>query len=371
LRDAVSDDEELRLRAVGVLKDHEVYGETAALLEDTLDVNPRHVPSLLALSDAAQRHHDLHRAAMASAMLICLQSGRTDDEERSKKFLSDGLPLAKRILNNDDFQETLLAKPINISLFRTLSQLSKVVVASGLVEQAGNGALPKDATALDPAMSTTTLARSLAWAARFVNVNTPELVVMPELPTHMELVATERPRLLIAKQLGSGLSLAQLAFLGSRHLCMLRPELKWRAVLSTPESLASAIGFCVGFAREGDELVEFVDDVERRAAKRFVAQLEADDSLMNQVRKVFHGFQFERSECERLARQSLKYADRAVLRVGLLACANPSAAWKVTTQYPLGSLISMEEQLDEIARFATSRDYTTLRADLALEAGPG
>ena len=366
LRDAASDDEELKLRVASTLKDHNIYEEAVALLEDALANDPRHLPSLRALSDAAQRQHDPDTAALASAVLVCLKSGRPEDDVRLAKLATDGLPLAQRTLNDHDFDQTLLAKLADVSLLRTLGQITQAAIAAGLASNAGTEELPKDATVLDPESSTVTLARSLAWAAKFVGVDTPELVVLPELPTHMELTINGKSRLLISKQLGTGLSLAQLAFLGARQLSMLHRALKWRSALDSPDRLGLVMSHCVRYAREGFDFIKSVDDSERKGAKRLVSQLEAEASLVEQVTHVFGALELDRSECQSRARQVLNAADRALLRGGLLACANPAAAWQLTLQYPLRSLLSVEEQLDEIARFATSRSHLWLRRSLGL-----
>jgi hypothetical protein len=339
-------------------------------IESTLANDPRHLPSLRALSDAAQTQRDLDTAALASAVLICLKSGRPEDEVRLAKLVTDGLPLARRTLSDLDFEATLIANPDNVFLFRTLGRLTKVAVAAGLATNSRYEELPKDATVLDPESSTVTLGRSLAWAAKFVGVSTPELVVLSDLPTHMELTVNGANRLLISKQLGSGLSLAQLAFLGARHLSMLRPEFKWRSALDTPERLAAVIGHCARLLREGPDFFRSVGDAERKGAKRFVSQLEADPSLYEQVTQAFGALEVEQHLWDSIARSILVATDRVLLRDGLLACANPEAAWQLTQQYPLASLLSVDEQLDEIARFATSRDHLALRRSLGLTAMP-
>jgi len=353
-----------------VTKDPTVYEDVVVSIESVLVNDPRHVPSLRALSDAAQTQRDLDTAALASAVLICLKSGRPEDEVRLAKLVTDGLPLARRTLSDLDFEATLIANPDNVFLFRTLGRLTKVAVAAGLATNSRYEELPKDATVLDPESSTITLGRSLAWAAKFVGVSTPELVVLADLPTHMELTVNGADRLLISKQLGSGLSLAQLAFLGARHLSMLRPEFKWRSALDTPERLAAVIGHCARLLREGPDFFRSVGDAERKGAKRFVSQLEADPSLYERVTQAFGGLEVQQPLWDSIARSILVATDRVLLRNGLLACANPEAAWQLTQQYPLASLLSVDEQLDEIARFATSRDHLALRKSLGLTAMP-
>lgn len=342
------------------------YNETVSLLENRLMRDPRHLPSLRALSDAAQRQRDVDTAALASAVLVCLEAARPEDEVRLAIIVTDALPMARRTLNDRDFDEALLANKEDRLLLETLARLTQASIAGGIAFKPGYEELPKDAAVLDPESSTVTLGRSLAWVGKFLSIATPELVVLSELPAHMLLTLNGKERLLISRQLGSGLSLAQLAFLGARHLTMLRPEFKWRAALDSPERLAVVIGHCVRFCNEGRDFVKNLDDSERKGAKRFWTQVEADPLLVEQVGHLFGGVEFDPARWDDLARQILITADRVLIRGGLLACANPAAAWQLTQQYPLSSLLSVEEQLDEVARFATSRHHLMLRRSLGL-----
>ena len=186
----------------------------------------------------------------------------------------------------------------------------------------------------------------------------------------MEWTVSGADRLLISKQLGTGLSLAQLAFLSARHLGVLRQELKWRPALDSPARLGLVISYATRFLREGSDFIKSVNDSERKGAKRFLSQLDADESLGELLPHAFGALDADRAACESLARNILNVADRALLRGGLLACANPAAAWQLTLQYPLKSLLSVEEQLDELARFSISRSHLELRRSLGLTLRP-
>ncbi len=352
------------------IKSRSDYEEELALMEGMLARDPRHVPTLQALSDAAQMQRDIDTAALASAVLVCLQSARPEDEVRLALLVTDALPLAGRTLVDKDFDDALLANREDRALLEVLGRLTKASLAGGLAFDAGFDEHPKEAAILDPESSTVTLGRSLAWACKFLGVDVPELVVHPELPTHMLLTLNGRERLLISKQLGSGLSLAQLAFLGARHLSMLRPEFKWRAALDSPQRLGAVIDYCARFCREGPEFTRNLEDSERKGAKRFWAQVETEPTLVEQVGHLFTSVDLDRPGCEDLARQILAMADRVLIRSGLLACANPAAAWQLSQQYPLQSLVPVEEQLDEIAQFATSRRHMMLRRSIGLTCSP-
>jgi hypothetical protein len=369
LRAAVRDDHELAVRVESALSPHSVLEETLLYIQETLGQNPQHVPSLQVLSDVAERANALDTASLASSIVVCLHEARPQDEERTARLSSDGLPLVSRILTDADLEQNLLGAVANVAHLRALSGVTKAAAAAGLTKESNKWTVPKVATILDPTASTTTLARSLAWAAHFVNVNTPLLVVMPEQSVPMVLSIGDEQRLLISRQLGSGFSLAQLAFLGAKQLSYLRPELLWRVVFDSVERATNILGFCVRYAQKGEELHKWVDDELRKPAKRFVAYLDDDEPLAQLVRSAFADFEPEPSAWQLQVEQWLMAVDRAALRIGLLACANPPAAWPLISQQPQLSAMLLDEQLDEIARFAISEGHQALRKSLGLTTG--
>ena len=366
LRAAVSDDDELTARVERALSPHSDLEETLLYIQETLGQNPQHVRSLQVLSDVAERANAHDTASLASSIVVCLHEARPQDEERTARLSNDGLPLVSRILTDADLEENLLGAVTNVVQLRALSGVTRAAMAAGLTKESNKWTVPKEATILDPTASTTTLARSLAWAAHFVNVNTPLLVVLPEVSGPMELSIGDEKRLLISRQLGSGFSLAQLAFLGAKQLSYLRPELLWRVVFDSAERAANVLGFCVRYAQKGEELHKWVNDELRKPAKRFVAYLDNDELLAQQVVSAFADFDPEPSVWPLQAEQWLIAVDRAALRIGLLACASPPAAWPLISQQPQSSAMLLDEQLDEIARFAISQGHQALRKSLGL-----
>jgi|GEM_PF-4064325 len=368
LRDAVCDDPQLMDRVDSALRPHSEDEQALLYIQDTLEQNPRHVQSLRTLSDMAERANARDTAALASSVVVCLEEPRSRDVIRATRIAGDGLPQVTRILTDADLEENLLGAVSNVAQLRALSRVTKIAVAAGLAAEASNGkwSAPKGATILDPTASTTTLARSLAWAAHFVNVTTPLLVVVPDAQRPTELSVGEEARLLVSRQLGSGFSLAQLAFLGARQLCYLRSELLWRIVLGTEESATQVFGFCIRYAQHGPDFYKLVDDEQRKAAKRFSTGLQDDQSLARLVTADFAEFGSDAVVWRRQVEHWVGAVDRAALRIGLLACANPTAAWPLITRQPLNGSMSLDEQLDEIARFAISQGHQALRRSLGL-----
>lgn len=365
LIDSVRDEPELNEGLERVLSPAWYSEEDLLQMQETLQRDPRDVHALQVLSDVAERENALDTAALASSVIVCLNSQRAEDTDRAAQIASEGLPPVTRILSNEDLEENLLGVA-DVAPLRALSRLVPAGVAAGLCGAAPKGGLPKEATVLDPAVSTTTLARSLAWSAHFVNVTTPLIALVTDLPRPMELVLSDEPQLLVSRQLGSGLSLAQLAFLGARQLAYLRSEFLWRLAFETPEQVSQMLGMCARFAQEGTDFPRSLDESQRRAAKRLAAYLEDDESLSQLVNLCFGNMDPDPSACQILGEDWVFAIDRAALRIGLLACAYPPVAFNLVGQFAHPCDMTLEEQLDEVASFAISRGHQVLRKSLGL-----
>ncbi|HMA95886.1 MAG TPA: hypothetical protein VKP30_24530, partial [Polyangiaceae bacterium] len=58
--------------------------------------------------------------------------------------------------------------------------------------------------------------------------------------------------------------------------------------------------------------------------------------------------------------------DQVRLRAALLACGTPSIAIALNRKFPLESLLSEEEQIDQLAAFAGSPEHCELRSRLEI-----
>jgi tetratricopeptide (TPR) repeat protein len=361
---AVGDDEELKQRAMKVLAAQDAYAKTTSTLQNSLAIEPRNPQFLRDLSDAAVHQNDHDLASLAASVLVGLKSGTADDESRYAALGSDRLVRAERALSEIDLTEKLLVHDVDVSIFKVLSRLhdSRPKVSDAELTSAVTtrlGSQPDLASMETPE-------RILAWTAAFVGVSMPELVSLPEHSTPLELVLGARPRLLHGVELTSRLASRQLAFIAARTLALLRPEFLWRAALPTQDRVQAAIGLCIRFAREGSDSLKSVDESQKDMADGFVAHIESQSSLADSLKELFSTYGLDNSTWAELARSCIRAADRALLRVGLVACANPGIAIETVRTYPLISPLSLDDQIDEIARFATSRAHWTLRKSLGI-----
>jgi tetratricopeptide (TPR) repeat protein len=362
---AVSDDEELKRRAMRVLAGRDAYAKTTATLRNSLALDPRNAASLRELSDAAAQQRDVDMAAIASSVLVCLQNGRPEDEERATALSTDRLSEAKRPLNDEDLTEQLLVHDVDISIFRVLGALQRSMGLNPELENDGMSSY-ENGHPWGSNHAAESISRTLAWAAGVVGVEVPAVVMLPDHKVPLELTLAGQPRLLVGVESAKRLAPPQLAFLGSYCVAQLRQEFVWRAALRTQERLTTVIGMCIRFARDGRSCVD-VAATDQSFAHRFVAFLDTRSDISKEITQLFKDHAPVASVWEDLARRCFRAVDRSLLRVGVVVSTNPALAYQAAKLHPPHNSLSTEDQLDEIARFATSRDHQTLRRSLGFD----
>ena len=363
---AVSDDEELKQRAMSIFANRDAYAKTTATLQNALALDSRQQTPLRDLSDAAAKQRDADMAAMASSILVALQCARPEDAERAAVLFTDRLVEANRPLDDDDFTEKLLVHDVDVAIFRVLGSLHESI---GLLpEGVGESSHPQDGAAPGADSKSENLSRTLAGVAGLIGVELPGLILLPQHDKLLELDLSGRPRLMVGVELASQLSPPQLAFLAAGHLGQLRHELVWRAAVTNQERLATILSLCIRFSRDGKACAESVAESDQPLANRFVAHLEAASDMAERIAELFKSYAPITSTWEDLARRCLRAADRSLLRVGVVVSGNPALAYEAAKLHSLGTgSLTVEDQLDEIARFATSRDHQTLRRSLGID----
>ncbi len=340
----------------------------ATTLGGALERDPRHPAMLEQLSELLSNQGDVERAANVASVRVSCGDCPPALTERAAALELSGLPLASRVLGAPDYTGRLYPASLNRELTEALGALEPVLVASGAVPAPPKGTVPKDATILDPATSTATLARSMAWTARFLGIEVPQLVVVPEHEFPLALVPGKSPQLLLTRALGSGLSLTELGFLGAQQLVLLRPSFVLRSDLGVAPPLSSVLEVLLILAREGEDAVKKLPAEQKKLGKRLDVQLEMEPELKPRLSELDAALKGE-ADLGACAQLWLESIDRTRLRVALLACADPSHAIALCRKWPMVSPLSLEQQLDELAQYACSPAYAELRRELGLALG--
>jgi tetratricopeptide (TPR) repeat protein len=214
----------------------------------------------------------------------------------------------------------------------------------------------------DPHTSTTTLAKSLLWTSKLLSVRAPQLYVLDEVPGNLSAAPLDTPSALVSKSLGSGLSLAQLAFLWGRHLTLFRPEHYLSVFFPTLEDLsflfsaALVAGECPAWpaASASGEEKKLARDLSKNMHPGSYERLRA-------ACRAFHPVQHE----TRL-RAWLRGVELTAGRAGLLACGDVSIAVDLVRKHPVQGETREDDQASDIMGFSVSDEYAKLRGRLGV-----
>lgn len=358
-------DEHLAQAAVGLVESATQGAETLELLQRLRAAQPRNLELLHRVVQLGQvEHPDV--ATNLSSVLLALGEATDAEVELAKVLSTDTLPTPSRPLDHADYEALLFPAELDREMTLGLSRLEQTLISAGAFERKETLSIPKDAPVIDPETSTITFARSFLWISRLLSTKAPELVLMADAPTLFRFVPQAEPRLLVSRSLGSGFTLPELVFLVGRQAAIQLPGLLSRGFVDDPRSFGAllyALGVVSDHRKHG---IKSLADSEQKLGKRLLAQLENDPSLDADVDRIVGTETPSLEECERRAAQWMRSVDQVRLRAALLACGTPSIAVALNRRYPLESVLSEEEQLDQLAAFAGSPEHCELRSRLEI-----
>ncbi len=357
---------ELRPMAISLALTHGFQRRALQLLADWRRHEPRNPQALRLWLELGAGSEDAELLAMARSILDSETEDSAPAEHTAAREGADLLPSFTRSMQTEDHQRFFPLDGCPPSLPAVCDALAPLLTEL----QESNGGLPprpsKEETLLDPQSSTTTLARSLAWTARWLGVDPPELFVLPELANHLAWRWAERPQLLLARNLGSGLGLTDLVFLGARHLALLRPDCRWRLRVWGVDGLASCLRWLSLAATPSGKGQGRGGDLEGRWLRKLSEMLNENPAFGEQARRLPTVLDPSPETCQSEALRYLRSVDELRLQLACSACDSPSVALRMTRRFPLDSPIGVEEQLDILARYATDPKCSAVRRHLGM-----
>lgn len=341
--------------------------ETLELLQRLRNAQPRNLALVRRVEALAREEHPDVAINLAS-VLVALGEASEPEAELAKVLSGEALPTPSRALDHADFETLLFPLELDREMLLGLARLEKVFMSAGAFEQKTALSLPKDAPVIDPETSTITVARSCLWTSRLLSVKAPELILVPDPPSLFRYLPEPQPRLVVSRALGTGFALPELVYLTSRQVALQLPGMLTREFIADPRVFGSLLYALAVVADHRKHGVKALPDSEQKLGKRLLTQLESDPSLDVEVDRVLGTEQPSPENCERRAAQWLKAVDQVRLRAALLACGTPSTAMMLNQRFPLESLLTEDEQFDQLAAFAGSPEHCELRSRLEIAA---
>lgn len=302
-----------------------------------------------------QHAGNLDGAYAAAGIASWLDPNDTESARFAGAYDSGSLLVAERTLTDEDWE--LLAAEVNPSLLVALDAIHDAVVTLRVKSR------NRKPIELDPSMrhnpekSTATVARSVHWAGRLLRISLPAVYILPDLEEPLVVARTEQPSLLFGRELASGHTLPELAFLSGRHLTLFRREYYLHALFRDARKLALPLRGALTLASGRTSNREEV----RNMAKRLQRLLQDND--LEQLREATELLD---ADIDRLLEEWMAAVQRTAIRAGLLACGHPQTAGPLLERYPLRGALAPEQQTEALILFALSDQYAELRRRLGV-----
>ncbi|MEP7050862.1 MAG: hypothetical protein ABJB12_10930 [Pseudomonadota bacterium] len=315
---------------------------------------------LLAEFERVADRDGAYRAAM------CLEAlGEADINESllASTHRPEGLQAVRGVLSYADWQQRLCAgcdEPQTVALLGSLGSALCRVGFQHARRMRREVVLPEEARQ-DPEKSTTTLAKTLHWAARLLCVSASELYVLPEVPGTISFVpGPEQPKLSCARSLGSGFSLPELVCLWARELSFARVE--QAALCYFPDATelsqlllaACAVGGATNLRAIGTEAKRLASGLKREVRGAALEALSAAAGA------------FPVHAAEAHAEAFIRSAEFVARRVALVACGDLELTLKLDRRFPRGGLSTAEERRADLMRFTISSEFGHIRHALGI-----
>jgi hypothetical protein len=315
---------------------------------------------LLAEFERAGDRDGAYRAA------VCLEVlGEADINESllATTHRPEGLQTVRGVLSYADWHERLCAgcdEPHAVAVLRALGPALNRVGFQHARRTRRELALPEEARQ-DPEKSTTTLAKTLHWAARLLCVSAGELYVLPEVPGTLGFVpGPEQPKLTCARSLGSGFSLPELACLWARELSFARMEQAALCYFPDATELAQlllaacAVGGATNLRAIGSEAKRLASGLKR----------EVRGAALLALRDAAGSFPVHAAEAH--AEAFIRSAELVARRVALVACGDLELTLKLDRRFPRTGLTTPEERRADLMRFTISSEFGHIRRALGV-----
>lgn len=288
-----------------------------------------------------------------NAAAVLDQMGEADINESllADTHRPEGLIAARGTLSDTDW--LLLRPEVDEPLERLLLALTPAAIRVRQREVEAAKSLPAlgEATLQNP-NGTTTLVRSMSWTARLLGVAPPALHLLPSVEGELSPLPLEQPTAAAGRAVGSGLDLAELAFLWGRVLSYFNTS--HRLLVFYPGLSDVAKLLLAGLAVAGVD-----EPAEETEALADALGDELGDEGIEAVSDAAHDFRKRRvrSRVERYVRS----VHACATRTGLLACGDVARAVALVERFPLRAEVPVERQIADVRSFSISRQYADVR----------
>jgi hypothetical protein len=335
-------------------------------LQRRIRQDPTDVESIRLLFRWAQHQERLDEAWCVSSALVLL--GRANEAEQAvfERHRRRELPKFGNAVSGEAWRRLLFHPDEELLVGDIFSVITSAVLLGRVSALRRDKLLPKldPQKRQDPAISTVSAVRALAWASAILGLRPPPIYVDPEVQTAIEMIPAVPPNLRLGARLLSGRTPLEVAFEAGRSLACFREEHFVRWLFPGIPDLEDLFLAALSIANPALPIPPH--------AKVRVAPIAAaiepvlEPAAVDRLRGYFLRFVEEggRTNLQRWAHG----VDKTACRAGLVLCNDLSTAAKVLAGEERGDAGPGERTRDLIV-FACSERYFQLRKQLGIALG--
>lgn len=326
--------------------------------------DPSSVEAARALYRAYAARADEDATWCAAQLLVQLGAADAEQSARYEAHRSQGLFAPKGAVSQAAWHDCLFHPEEEVLTGALFGVIAPAVLLGRVTTLRRDGQLhaADPATLQDPATSTITAVRALAWAGKILGLPPARIHVEKTREAAFAHVANVPPYSVVGKWALSGRTQLELAFHAGRHLCSYRQEHFVKTLFSAIEDLEDLFLAALTLGNRG---LPMTDGVKRRVAPIAEAiEPMLGPQQVDLLRGLFLRF-VEEGGRTNLQRWS-SAVDKTACRTGLLLCNDLATALR-----SVGDGAGAEELKNDLLAFAVSDRYLKLRKQLGVAARAG
>ena len=316
-------------------------------------------PELHGRYHAAARKGDVDAQFTTAAVLVRRKAATLQQHEIYQRFRAEGPIRPARPVSADNWASQLSHPEEDRITGEILAVIASAALIGRVTAMRRDGTLPKlDADKLqDPATSTVSAVRALAWAAATLGMRAPPIYIAPELDTGFEIVTAVPPSSRVGARMLSGQSSQKLAFYCARHLSWYREE---HFVATLVPSVPYLEDIFLAALSLGASNIEIPPDIAPRAKVIAEAMRPClEKPQIERLRRLVARF-LARGGVANLKKWA-RAADWTGCRAGLLLCGDLETACEIVANESRSA-----DRVKELENFWASDQATALRRQLGI-----
>ncbi|HZO16548.1 MAG TPA: hypothetical protein VFB62_24905, partial [Polyangiaceae bacterium] len=309
---------------------------------------------------AARRADDTESAFLAAG--VAVEMGAADDRERIvyQEHRPQTPPPHSHQLSEEAW-EWLRDPTRDQRVERIMHAIAPAVLRHRVKQLDAAGALPRlpDTGPQDPSTTTVSALRSIAWASQYLGITCPDLYAGEELPGGFTAPFAWKPTTFVGREVLTGKTLLELAFLAGRHLALRIPEHELIAHLTSIDELTACflagVHLVLGSSPSAGKLGKPV------AALAKLLERQLEEAELEELHDAVEDFSEAGGRAD--LKRWIASVELCAARAGYLLCGDLTTSLRVLQEQP-PNFATADRITHDLYAFAVSEEHLSLRHQL-------